>query len=702
MSRRPRLVLESCEPRLMPAQFGLPWYYPNLSLSLMPDGTPIAGHTSNLHEAMNSQDPSGSWREIVLTAFQTWAAVSKLNFAYRADGGQPLGTPGKVQGDPRFGDLRIGAHAMSPEVLAISVPPGADLASTLSGDVLLNSAYQFNGEPYSLLAVMLHEAGHTLGLSNSTLIDSVMYSQYNTTRTTLSPEDIARIQALYGVRTPDGYEGPQGNHSLATASPLRQPTLYMGDTPLVAFGDISTSTDVDVYQFRVPAIDDDDDDDDADTSVTIRLQTSGRSLLAAKLTIFDQQGQAIAEVSSTSITGDILQLTLDDLEPDNVYYIQIESATPDVFGIGRYGLSVRFDEISSVPDDLIEQLLTGPYELLNANQIDAFFRNSGNVLFEREFRANDTFTRAVGLVQSPGYAQNPRFERLASLSNRWDVDVYSLIAPQGTSRVLTATVFSIDQSGFQPRIRIFDQLGRPLPVQILSQENGANTIQVLNTIPGQRYFLRVSLSRSATLNQGNYLLNAGFNSVAAQLNRFSGGWLNQSRPQQSSRLYIAQAQLFRMVLTAGGQNLNSSIRLTLHDENGQEVMELLAHAGEAASGSRLLLPGAYQVTVTILNPNARRVAYRITGGRESDPIGPVLSDSTLDPRYTTPNSSPTTPPYFAYPGFSVPYDPSRLPGYVVPGNPSTYPPGFILPPGLSDYPWLIVTHDPYYWISLGL
>ena len=42
-------------------------------------------------------------------AFQTWAVQTNLNIGLVADGGQPLGTNGAVQGDARFGDIRVAA-----------------------------------------------------------------------------------------------------------------------------------------------------------------------------------------------------------------------------------------------------------------------------------------------------------------------------------------------------------------------------------------------------------------------------------------------------------------------------------------------------------------------------------------------------------------------------------------------------------------
>src|SRR5437588_8698870 len=135
-----RWELEQLEDRIVPAKFGIPWHDANhLTLSLVPDGTPIASHQSNLFQTLDNQIGAGLWQRDLLRAFQTWAVQANVNVGVVADGGQPFGVPGPEQHDPRFGDIRVGAQSMSPEVLSISVPPGPDLSGTLSGDVFLNS-----------------------------------------------------------------------------------------------------------------------------------------------------------------------------------------------------------------------------------------------------------------------------------------------------------------------------------------------------------------------------------------------------------------------------------------------------------------------------------------------------------------------------------------------------------------------------------
>jgi hypothetical protein len=184
-ARRPRL--EALEARWVPAQFGVPWQHADhLTMSFVPDGTPIGAQRSDLFRMLDAHLPTAAWQREVLRAFQTWAVQAHVNVALKADGGQPLGVPGPDQGDPRFGDVRIGAAPMSPEVLSISVPHDPFLSGTWSGDVLLNDTVPF-GAGVDPFPVLLHEAGHVLGLGHSPDPGSVLFAHLDNQRAGLAP-----------------------------------------------------------------------------------------------------------------------------------------------------------------------------------------------------------------------------------------------------------------------------------------------------------------------------------------------------------------------------------------------------------------------------------------------------------------------------------------------------------------------------------
>src|SRR5262245_15961836 len=108
--RRPRLNIERLEDRCTPSTSGVAWPdNQHITLSFVPDGTGVGASPSSLFRTLDAVAPRAVWQREILRAFQTWAATTNLNVGVVADGGQALGTGGAVQGDGRFGDIRIAA-----------------------------------------------------------------------------------------------------------------------------------------------------------------------------------------------------------------------------------------------------------------------------------------------------------------------------------------------------------------------------------------------------------------------------------------------------------------------------------------------------------------------------------------------------------------------------------------------------------------
>jgi hypothetical protein len=193
VTRVPILCLESLESRDTPTVFGTPWPDgEHLTLSFAPDGTAISGTPSNLQQILSQLGPQSEYE--ILEAFQTWAVNANLNIGLVSDNGAAFGTGRAVQGDPRFGDIRIGGIPLAPDVIAITTP--YTFFDESSGEVVVNTAAGFGSSGYDLFTVLMHEAGHAFGLPDNNDTASVMYTYYQGAETGLAPEDIAAIQAL--------------------------------------------------------------------------------------------------------------------------------------------------------------------------------------------------------------------------------------------------------------------------------------------------------------------------------------------------------------------------------------------------------------------------------------------------------------------------------------------------------------------------
>ena len=130
-----------------------------------------------------------------------------------------MGSGNYQQGDPGFGDIRIGGYNFNSSALAAACMPPPVNNFSIAGDIYFNTGQTFrNGSTYDLITVAAHEIGHALGLYHSGIASAEMYATYNGVKRSLTSDDIAGIQSIYGgARQQDPYYGSSGNGSIATA-----------------------------------------------------------------------------------------------------------------------------------------------------------------------------------------------------------------------------------------------------------------------------------------------------------------------------------------------------------------------------------------------------------------------------------------------------------------------------------------------------
>jgi hypothetical protein len=648
MARSRRLALEALEDRTAPAVFGVPWSDPShLTLSFAPDGTRIGGQTSTLFATLGAQQQTAAWQAVFMRAVQTWAVNTNLNIGVVPDDGQPFGTSGQGQETPRFGDIRIGAAPLSPNVLAVSVPHDPYDSGGWSGDVILNSTVNFTNQQTDLYGVVLHELGHVFGLGPSADPASVLYQNANRVATQLAASDVAAIQALYGAPAPNR----AGNHAFQTAATIRYSSddgiAFTGTTPLMAFGNIAARGQSDVFSVQTSTF---------AGPVTFRLQTAGISLLAPSLTVYDSSGNVLGQARSNSELGDVVTVHLDAVPTNTTYYVRVQAATTDLFAIGRYGLAVTFDATLKTPPDRIAALLS-----------NAHGGSSGDDDSDRA-----TPGTVPALQTTRGYAANQHYETRGSLSS---TTTYSIQTPQsssGTPLVLTVAISASSERGVLPQLQVLDVNQQPVAAEVLVSDTGGYTIQADALAPGQTYYLKLTLPVSGNLpasgddGQASFSLVADFKQTPSLLPTLAAGKVTTAAAPPAYALYVALDQIFHFTLSAAdaGAPAGAAVQMSITDTGGHVIFALTAPSGQSVTGAPVLLsPGAYTVHFSALIPGGTpgSLTFELRGAPITDPIGPVITDPTNAPMYTKPGDPFT----YYYPDGTVSVSPYILVALVL-------------------------------------
>jgi hypothetical protein len=144
----------------------------------------------------------------------------------------------------------------------------------------------------------------------------------------LSADDIAGIQSIYGSRPRDAFDAVSSNDTKGDASVI---TSSMDSNKQITLTnlDLTGSSDVDWYKVVTPS--------GSAPTMVVKVQSTGLSLLAPKVTLFKgstQKGTASGSYHST----------ISDTESiggGQSWFIKVEAAESSVFGIGKYALQVN-------------------------------------------------------------------------------------------------------------------------------------------------------------------------------------------------------------------------------------------------------------------------------------------------------------------------------------------------------------------------
>jgi hypothetical protein len=609
-----------------------------LTLSFPPDGTPIFTHQSSLYASFDNLLTAAELEQAFLDAFNLWAREGNLDVGVVPDSGDAFGISGRSFGDPRFGDVRIGAYPMASDIYAIALSQKDFVSGTLSGDILFNSNAEFqNAEQF--FAVALHEAGHALGLVHSDNPNSVMYPLSTNTR--LSREDIANFQALYGVRRLDGYDSDNfGNNSFEMATRLEFGGEQRGEYPSIVFGDISNSQDADYFRLEIPA--------NYSGPVSIRVLTAGISLMSPQISVFDANRQFMSGDVSTSDRGDELTITISGFADTRVY-VQIAGATPG--DSGSYSLITTLDDRVTVDAALIDQVARrSEFTFMNQEDVVDYLADPAGYLFNDDEHSDDDDDSAFELETEDGYALGTRFKRNASLADATDVDVYELHSlefdPSIEFLTMIVSLRSVETGGMIPRASVFDDGGTEVASRVLVNGLGEYVIQLDALQPDENYFVHVQSDNFLAFENGNYELTISFSDQLIEFSEFVAGSIGKlngvssRNPKKYHSLHVAESQMFLFAFEVNPLPPNSDALLwvTVYNEQGDTIYQAASRNGERRTAhAAYFSPGSYTIEVEIayrtggLSTARGGIGYRLLGIEVGNPQGPEFADPTNSP-----------------------------------------------------------------------
>ncbi len=610
-----RLTVETLEDRNL-LSWGLAW--PNaghITLSFVPDGTNVDSYQSGLIGKLNTLGSARTWEMEILRALQTWAVNANINIGLAADGGQALGSSGQVQGDTRFGDIRVASEPLGTAAPLAITSPYDPVAGTRAGDMVFNSAQAFSigSAAYDLFTTALHEAGHVFGLADNTDPTSVEYAVYSGLTSKPSAADIAMLQSLYGARTPDRYAG---NNTLATAATIKLPNTA---------GDITTLGEADYYKFTIPSY--------ANNKVTFTVNTTGISLLTAKLTVYTSTGGLVATTSAIDPLSGDPSITLTNVKRGTRYVLKVEGARNDVFGIGSYRLKINSGLVSQGQIAAIDVLLNGgPANLFDDHHHD------------------DTLNSSSKLDQGV-YALDARFNYSinASLSDSSDLDYYSVTTPATAPGALIVTVTAGAGSVLNPCLTVYDADGNTLNAQILSNDATSFVVQIQNPGANTKYFIEVSPDAFGAQGNltGSYTLGVNFAGAPIVLQTLVNDSLTSTQYVETYALVSNQVQLYHFVLSVdtGGVGVDVAVRMQVFDANNKILLTLDCQDGNTVSANVTLGKGTYYARFVGASKsngyNIPLTAYQLLGVAVSDPLDPPPVNPT-DPTLPPPPPDPTS------------------------------------------------------------
>lgn len=587
----------------------------SMTLSFAPDGTAVGARQSSLFQTLNQQFHTADWRDAILRAVQTWTAEANLNVGLVPDGGQAFGTLGLKEGDPRFGDIRIGAFPMPNDVLAVAHPYDPFVASTYVGDIFLNSNDNYGKMGGSaiddLYGVVLHELGHVFGIGHSSNPASPMYDNFHANGPhALTTDDITALQQLYGTRTADAVEPSTGNASFPTATSLSlaSPAIAGGSSTTPVDADLAMQSDVDTYRLTIPA---------NVQGLNVEVECAGLSLLVPELTILDTSGNVVASSVATDSEHNNLSLTLDHATAGTTYYVQVRGAVPGQFDVGSYQLEFNVGGTLSDAEDS-----TGGSQASTLPEIDnrpTSLPASAQLQVTQPGYVEHTYYEVSGLVSKASPVQSIRIRSVDLGANTTNVMHVVLIADKPQMAVLQVGIF--DEHGDRVHGMTVTQVGDKIEIQVPAVQSNHD------------YFIVLRGTKLGT-GHANFLVTVNFSRDENSLWQLVSSTVDAHSPDSVRTLDVRQSQQFHFVLstTDSKSPADSGVQMAVVNVSGQTVFSMFATNGESRFADIFLGRGMYTLRFSSTNSaNTAKISFELRGYVVTEPLGPPLRDTTLQP-----------------------------------------------------------------------
>ncbi len=312
-----------------------------ITFSFMNDGTATPGGQSHLFQAMDAKFSRSTWVNTFDDAFAQWESIANVNLVWVSDDGAAEDEGNVQQGSVEFGDIRIGAYSMGPNVAALTyLPPKANGGSN-SGDIFLNTDvnWENNGSGVDLETIAMHEIGHALGMGHSSSSSAVMFPNYNGQASGLSSDDIAGVQSIWGPRKEDAIQQATGNQSASAAANINGYIQSSNDQIAINALDVAGMNEDYYFRYTTPA--------NASANMSVTAQSSYLSELSPWVQIYDNSNHLLAQNYGTGTTyGATMTASISNATPNTTYIVRISGYPSKDTTTGNYALLINMGTAS--------------------------------------------------------------------------------------------------------------------------------------------------------------------------------------------------------------------------------------------------------------------------------------------------------------------------------------------------------------------